>query len=409
MQFWWGAFDLAVLLFNGRPAAATKDRGYIMDYDLDAEHLNAGLWPGDESSPQPLFYAYLHPRPDGCETAPIEPDKAGWVEAMGEWMLPYDVVRSSADPRGLVLAFLNSVYRVAVTLGGWDETAHRYTTPPPAGRRAGASAAPSARRLTPGRNPQRQRPAGPPPTHATQPGAEAALRGRHLAHRLLQGRLGQRSQLVHLDDVVELAAGAHGVGVMAELQVLHAQIGLAQRALGHRLDPVGLAHRDEALDGAVRGDAPGEGPVAGQVLNGHQAVLFDVDPALELLAKAERRARAGAELGEAAHEALVLGRLADDLVQRQIDVELAGHLTVVEGHAGARHTLEVLALEAVGEHGLPGRQAHAPLLVARQHAVRVEGKAAAAQALGHVERHEPEELVDRGVVGVGVGEPVVLV
>jgi Family of unknown function (DUF5996) len=131
VQFWWGSFDLAVLLFNGRPVTAPHDRGYIMEYDLDAEHLNAGLWPGDKSSPQPLFYAYLHPRPDGCETASIEPDKAGWVEAMGEWLLPYDEVRSSADPRGLVLAFLNSVYRIAVTLGGWDANAHRYTTPPP--------------------------------------------------------------------------------------------------------------------------------------------------------------------------------------------------------------------------------------------------------------------------------------
>ena len=44
---------------------------------------------------------------------------------------------------------------------------------------------------------------------------EAALGGRDLAHRLLQGRLGQRPQLVHLDDVVGLAVGADGVGVVA--------------------------------------------------------------------------------------------------------------------------------------------------------------------------------------------------
>jgi hypothetical protein len=135
VQFWWGGFDLAVLLFNGRPAVAPDDRGYIMKYDLDAEHLNAGVWPGDADSPRPLFYAYLHPRPDGCATIPIEPDKAGWVEAMGEWLLPYDEVRASADPRRLVLAFLNSVYRVAVGIGGWDEEAHRYQAPPPSARR----------------------------------------------------------------------------------------------------------------------------------------------------------------------------------------------------------------------------------------------------------------------------------
>ena len=197
--------------------------------------------------------------------------------------------------------------------------------------------------------------------------------------------------------------------MVAQLQVRHAQIRLAQRALGRGLDPVGLAHRDEALDGTVRGDAPGERVVAGQVLNGNEAVLFDIDPAFELLTESERRASPRAELCETAHETLVMGRLADDLGQRQIDVQLAGHLTKVEGHAGPRQALEVVALEAVGKDGLPGRQRHAPLLVARQHAVGVEGEAAAMQALGHVEGHEPEELVDGRVVGVGVGQPVVLV
>jgi hypothetical protein len=71
VQFWWGAFDFAVLLFSGKHAVAPNDRGYIMRYDLDAEHFNAGFWPGDDSAPNASFYAYLHPRPDGCETAKV--------------------------------------------------------------------------------------------------------------------------------------------------------------------------------------------------------------------------------------------------------------------------------------------------------------------------------------------------
>ena len=53
VQFWWGSFDLAVLLFNGRPTTAPSDRGYIMRYDLDAEHLNAGFWAGDRERSDP--------------------------------------------------------------------------------------------------------------------------------------------------------------------------------------------------------------------------------------------------------------------------------------------------------------------------------------------------------------------
>ena len=134
VQFWWGSFDLAVLLFSGRRAPAPVDRGYIMRYDLDAEHLNAGFWAGDDSAPQPGFYAYLAPRPVGCEAAAIEPHYASWVEAMGEWLMPYEEVRACPDPRRAILDFLGCVYRVATTLGGWEAASFEYVRPPKAPR-----------------------------------------------------------------------------------------------------------------------------------------------------------------------------------------------------------------------------------------------------------------------------------
>ena len=51
IPFWWGSFDLAVLLFTGKHETAPDDRGYIMRYDLDAEHMNAGFWPGTTTRP----------------------------------------------------------------------------------------------------------------------------------------------------------------------------------------------------------------------------------------------------------------------------------------------------------------------------------------------------------------------
>lgn len=130
VQFWWGSFDLAVLLFNGRATSAPADSGYIMRYDLDAEHLNAGFWAGDESATEPGLYAYVVPRPPGCEAAAFEPHYAGWVEAMGEWLMPYEAVRTCADPRQAILDFLGAAYRVATTLGGWDAASHEYIRPP---------------------------------------------------------------------------------------------------------------------------------------------------------------------------------------------------------------------------------------------------------------------------------------
>ncbi|MCE5191907.1 MAG: DUF5996 family protein [Actinomycetia bacterium] len=134
VQFWWGAFDFSVLLFSGEKEIAPDDRGYIMRYDLDADHMNAGFWVDDDSSPEAGFYAYIYPRPDGCETAPIEPEPAGWVESMGEWMMPYEAVRTSDDPRKAVLSFLTSVYQVAITQGGWDKRQFTYSPPAPSTR-----------------------------------------------------------------------------------------------------------------------------------------------------------------------------------------------------------------------------------------------------------------------------------
>ena len=40
--------------------------------------------------------------------------------ALREWVLPYDAVRTAADPDALLLEFLQSTYDVAASLGGWN-------------------------------------------------------------------------------------------------------------------------------------------------------------------------------------------------------------------------------------------------------------------------------------------------
>ncbi len=129
VQFWWGSFDLTVLLFSGKAVPAPEDRGYIMRYDLDAEHMNAGFWPGDDASPTPAFYAYLVPQPANCKSAPIEPPQCLWVESLGEWVFRYEEARALEDPAKAILDFFNSVYRFAVTDAGWDAETHRYEAP----------------------------------------------------------------------------------------------------------------------------------------------------------------------------------------------------------------------------------------------------------------------------------------
>jgi hypothetical protein len=133
-QFWWGSFDLSVIRFSGKHAVAPDDKGYIMRYDLDAEFFTAGWWPGSDDSPEPGFYAYAYPTPQGCESVEVRPEHAGWVEAMGEWMMGYDAVRDCPDPRQAIVDFLHSTYGAVTALGEWDAKALEYTAPPPAAR-----------------------------------------------------------------------------------------------------------------------------------------------------------------------------------------------------------------------------------------------------------------------------------
>ena len=128
LQVWWGALDVALLLFSGRRVSAPTDRGYIMKYDLDAELMNVGLYLGDESTPA-FFYGYIYPPPGGVELLPIAPPEASWSAKIQEWVLPYEVVRTSENPNATLRAFIDAVYALCFAAAGWDREAYSYEEP----------------------------------------------------------------------------------------------------------------------------------------------------------------------------------------------------------------------------------------------------------------------------------------
>ena len=126
VHFWWGSFDLACTRFSGRPApphpgGAPNTPDYVMREAYSHECISAGWWPGGGGVvDEPAFYAYAYPEPAGCPEAPIRPEAAGYNPQLREWILPYDAVRTAADPDAALLAFLESTYAAAARLGGWD-------------------------------------------------------------------------------------------------------------------------------------------------------------------------------------------------------------------------------------------------------------------------------------------------
>jgi hypothetical protein len=125
VHFFWGSFDMAVTRFSGReapehpggiphlPDAVTREA-------YSHEVSSCGLWPGNRESPDPIFYSYAYPSPEGFSDAAVRPGNAFWLRELGEFVLPYEAVRSAASPDDALMAFFQSTYEAAADLGAWD-------------------------------------------------------------------------------------------------------------------------------------------------------------------------------------------------------------------------------------------------------------------------------------------------
>jgi hypothetical protein len=126
VHLFWGALDLAVTRFSGRvapphPGGAPNCGPHVMGEAYSHEVSSAGYWPGPDG--EGVFYSYAYPEPDGFRSTTVSPAGAAWVDALGEFTLPYTEVRTATDPDAVLLEFLQSTYEAAATTGGWDRAA----------------------------------------------------------------------------------------------------------------------------------------------------------------------------------------------------------------------------------------------------------------------------------------------
>ena len=124
VHFFWGGFDLAVTRFSGRRAPMWSGQvvnvnPHVMHASYSHEVSSAGFWPGNASAP-PMFYSYAVPAPPGWAEAAVRPTPAMFSREMGEFVLPYESVRTSSQPDETLGEFLQSTYSAAADLGGWD-------------------------------------------------------------------------------------------------------------------------------------------------------------------------------------------------------------------------------------------------------------------------------------------------
>jgi hypothetical protein len=128
VHFFWGAPDLAVTRFSGRPAPEHPGGipnlpDWVTREAYSHEVSSCGFWSGGGSVPYPAFYSYAYPEPAGFSQAIVRPAAAFYSREFGEFLLPYDAVRQSDSPDDTLLEFLQSTYDAAANLGKWDREA----------------------------------------------------------------------------------------------------------------------------------------------------------------------------------------------------------------------------------------------------------------------------------------------
>ncbi|MFF5205072.1 DUF5996 family protein [Streptosporangium sp. NPDC000396] len=139
VHFFWGAFDLCTTRYSGRPAEPPPEVDRVTRLTFNAEQSDVGFWPGGTwingaRIDQPVFYSYIYPEPQGFREQPVAPATAVYDTDFGEFILRYDDVRSSADPREAILDFAQSTFEAGARLQDWPLEALQWTPPRPSER-----------------------------------------------------------------------------------------------------------------------------------------------------------------------------------------------------------------------------------------------------------------------------------
>jgi Family of unknown function (DUF5996) len=129
VHFFWGSFDMAVTRFSGRrapphPGGVPNLPDAVAREAYSHEVSSAGFWPGGPGADaDAAFYSYAYPEPPGFRERAVAPEAARFDAGLGEFILPYEAVRTAPDPDAVLMAFLSSTYAAAADAAKWDRRA----------------------------------------------------------------------------------------------------------------------------------------------------------------------------------------------------------------------------------------------------------------------------------------------
>lgn len=129
VHLFWGAMDMACTRFSGRtaprhPGGAPNCGDWVMVEGYSHELSSCGFWAG--GGEEGAFYAYAYPEPDGFADHDVTPAEAFYSDEFRQYLLPYEAVRTAADPDAALLGFLQTTYEAAAVHADWDRAALEY-------------------------------------------------------------------------------------------------------------------------------------------------------------------------------------------------------------------------------------------------------------------------------------------
>jgi hypothetical protein len=122
VHHFWHTFDIACTRFGDRVVPQSPEVDPVTREAYSRDVISSGFWFGDDAFPEPAFYSYTAPEPDGLDGEVLRPDAARWIAQRGSHLavLRYDDARAEADPRAAALAFYESAYQAGARRAGWD-------------------------------------------------------------------------------------------------------------------------------------------------------------------------------------------------------------------------------------------------------------------------------------------------
>src|SRR5262245_2019931 len=125
VHHFWHTFDIAHTRFSDRRTDLPPQADSVTCEAYSREVISFGFWFGDDTLPEPAFYSYTAPEPEGLAGETLQPSTAEWMARKDSHLaiLRYDDARAEADPHAAVRAFYESAYQAGALRAGWDVAA----------------------------------------------------------------------------------------------------------------------------------------------------------------------------------------------------------------------------------------------------------------------------------------------